>query len=216
MARYNDLDSVKALFEENPGQIAALIVEPVGANMGVVPPKEGFLEGLRRLCTQHGALLIFDEVITGFRLAPGGAQEYFGVSADLVTYGKIIGGGMPVGAYGGSRELMRCVAPTGKVYQAGTLSGNPVAMAAGLATLSELREHPEIYSHIKDLAASLAQGHPGKQRLHRQSAGLAALRFLHFPAGGGLRKRQGKRYRRLRPVFPPYAGQRDLSGPRPV
>ena len=158
LARYNDLDSVKALFEENPGQIAALIVEPVGANMGVVPPKEGFLEGLRRLCTQHGALLIFDEVITGFRLAPGGAQEYFGVSADLVTYGKIIGGGMPVGAYGGSRELMRCVAPTGKVYQAGTLSGNPVAMAAGLATLSELQEHPEIYSHIESLAASLAQG----------------------------------------------------------
>ena len=158
LAEYNDLASVETLFESNPRQIAALIVEPVAANMGVVPPKPGFLEGLRRLCTQHGALLIFDEVITGFRLALGGAQEYFGVTADLVTYGKIIGGGMPVGAYGGRRELMRCVAPAGKVYQAGTLSGNPVAMAAGFATLMELKEHPEIYSRLETLSQRLAAG----------------------------------------------------------
>ncbi|MCD8139933.1 MAG: glutamate-1-semialdehyde 2,1-aminomutase [Planctomycetaceae bacterium] len=129
-ARYNDLDSVESLLTQHDNQVAAIIVEPVAANMGVVPPKDGFLHGLRRLCDTHGALLIFDEVITGFRLALGGAQAYFGIEADLVTYGKIIGGGMPVGAYGGKKEIMRKVAPTGPVYQAGTLSGNPVAMAA--------------------------------------------------------------------------------------
>ena len=122
IAVYNDLESVKKLFEEYSGEIAAVIVEPVAANMGVVLPEPGFLEGLRRLCTDQGSVLIFDEVITGFRLAFGGAQEYFGVSADLVTYGKIIGAGMPVGAYGGKREIMEMVAPAGNVYQAGTLS----------------------------------------------------------------------------------------------
>ena len=149
LAIYNDLDSVKALFDAWDGQIAALIVEPVGANMGVVPPAPGFLEGLRKLCTEHGAVLIFDEVITGFRLARGGAQEYYGIQADLTTYGKIIGGGMPVGAYGGRREIMEVVSPVGKVYQAGTLSGNPVAMAAGLAQLTYLNEHPEIYKDLE-------------------------------------------------------------------
>ena len=149
-AVYNDLDSVRALLEEAPEQVAAVIVEPVGANMGVVPPKKGFLEGLRTLCDQYGALLIFDEVITGFRLAFGGAAEYFGVRPDMVTYGKIIGAGMPVGAYGGRKEIMEMVSPAGPVYQAGTLSGNPIAMAAGLTQLKYLYEHQEIY---KDLEA---------------------------------------------------------------
>ena len=156
-AQFNDLASVQALLEANRGEVAAVIVEPVAANMGVVGPAPGFLQGLRELCDQHGALLIFDEVITGFRLAPGGAQEYFGVKADLVTYGKIIGGGMPVGAYGGSRALMEHVAPCGPVYQAGTLSGNPVAMAAGLAQLRYLHDHPQVYTHINHMGASLAQ-----------------------------------------------------------
>ena len=147
-AVYNDLDSVRALLEEAPDQVAAVIVEAVGANMGVVPPKKGFLEGLRTLCDQYGTLLIFDEVITGFRLAFGGAAEYFGVKPDMVTYGKIIGAGMPVGAYGGRKEIMSMVAPAGPVYQAGTLSGNPVAMQAGLTQLRILKEHPEIYTEL--------------------------------------------------------------------
>ncbi|MDD2959083.1 MAG: glutamate-1-semialdehyde 2,1-aminomutase [Lachnospiraceae bacterium] len=149
-AVYNDLDSVETLFEGNPDQIAAVIVEPVGANMGVVPPAKGFLEGLRDLCTRYGALLIFDEVITGFRLALDGAQGYFGVRPDLTTFGKIIGGGMPVGAYGGKREVMSMVAPVGPVYQAGTLSGNPVAMAAGITQLSILKENPDIYRKLNE------------------------------------------------------------------
>ena len=149
-AVYNDLDSVRALLEEAPDQVAAVIVEAVGANMGVVPPKKGFLEGLRTLCDQYGTLLIFDEVITGFRLAFGGAAEYFGVKPDMVTYGKIIGAGMPVGAYGGRKEIMQMVSPAGPVYQAGTLSGNPIAMAAGLTQLKYLYEHQEVY---KDLEA---------------------------------------------------------------
>ncbi|NCB63695.1 MAG: glutamate-1-semialdehyde-2,1-aminomutase [Clostridia bacterium] len=155
-AQFNDLPSVAALFAEHPGRIAAVIVEPVAANMGVVAPAPGFLEGLRALCDGHGALLVFDEVITGFRLALGGAQEFFGVRADLVTFGKIIGGGMPVGAYAGSRALMEQVAPCGAVYQAGTLSGNPVAMAAGLAQLRYLRSHREVYEQINGYAARLA------------------------------------------------------------
>lgn len=156
-ATYNDLDSVEQLLAANLNDVAAVIVEPVAANMGVVPPQKGFLQGLRNLCDQYGALLIFDEVITGFRLAKGGAQEYFGVHADLVTFGKIIGGGMPVGAFAGSCALMEQIAPTGPVYQAGTLSGNPVAMAAGLAQLTMLNEHPEIYTQIETDAAWLAQ-----------------------------------------------------------
>lgn len=157
-AVYNDLESVKKLFEEYSGEIAAVIVEPVAANMGVVLPEPGFLEGLRRLCTDQGSVLIFDEVITGFRLAFGGAQEYFGVSADLVTYGKIIGAGMPVGAYGGKREIMEMVAPAGNVYQAGTLSGNPVAMAAGLTQLKILKDHSEIYTHLEETGKCLFGG----------------------------------------------------------
>ncbi|MGN0977620.1 MAG: glutamate-1-semialdehyde 2,1-aminomutase [Faecousia sp.] len=157
-ASYNDLASVEGLLKANPGQVAAVIVEPVAANMGVVPPQPGFLQGLRKLCDESGALLILDEVITGFRLAPGGAQEYYGVRADLVTYGKIIGGGMPVGAYGGSRKLMELVAPLGPVYQAGTLSGNPVAMAAGLAQLKILNSCPEIYTGLDRKGAMLEAG----------------------------------------------------------
>lgn len=156
-AQFNDLSTVEALLEEYPGQVACVIVEPVAANMGVVGPAPGFLEGLRTLCDKHGALLIFDEVITGFRLALGGAQAYYNVRADLVTFGKIIGGGMPVGAYAGSRALMEQVAPCGPVYQAGTLSGNPVAMAAGLAQLTWLKEHPETYADIGAKAAWLAE-----------------------------------------------------------
>ncbi|MDO5538494.1 MAG: glutamate-1-semialdehyde 2,1-aminomutase [Eubacteriales bacterium] len=147
-AEYNNLDSVRTLFENCGEEIAAVIVEPVGANMGVVPPEEGFLEGLRILCDKYGSLLIFDEVITGFRLSLSGAQGYFGITPDLTTFGKIIGAGMPVGAYGGRREVMEMVAPVGAVYQAGTLSGNPVAMAAGLAQLTILKETPDFYENL--------------------------------------------------------------------
>ena len=157
-AVYNDLDSVRALMEQADGKTAAVIVEAVGANMGVVPPKKGFLEGLRKLCDEFWALLIFDEVITGFRLAFGGAAEYFGVTPDLVTYGKIIGAGMPVGAYGGRREIMELVSPVGKVYQAGTLSGNPIAMAAGLTQLKYLYEHPEVYTELEKKGEKLYGG----------------------------------------------------------
>ena len=156
-AQFNDLDSVERLLEANRNEVACVIVEPVAANMGVVNPAPGFLSGLRTLCDKYGALLVFDEVITGFRLALGGAQAYFGVRADIVTFGKIIGGGMPVGAYCARRELMEEVAPCGPVYQAGTLSGNPVAMAAGLAQLSWLKSHPEIYSMIEEKALWLAR-----------------------------------------------------------
>ena len=149
-ANYNDLDSVKELFSKFGQEIAAVIVEPVGANMGVVPPKPGFLEGLRAICTKYGALLIFDEVITGFRLGIDGAQGYYGVQSDLTTFGKIIGAGMPVGAYGGRKEIMRQVSPVGNVYQAGTLSGNPVAIAAGITQLTILRDHPQIYRELNE------------------------------------------------------------------
>ncbi len=158
IAGYNDLNSVEALFNSNTEEVAAVIVEPVAANMGVVLPEAGFLEGLRALCDRYGSLLIFDEVITGFRLGLGGAIAYYGVEADLVTYGKIIGGGLPVGAYGGRRDIMNKVAPSGNVYQAGTLSGNPVAMAAGIATLKQLRDNPGIYEHIDTLGKRLAEG----------------------------------------------------------
>ncbi|NSW86955.1 MAG: glutamate-1-semialdehyde 2,1-aminomutase [Syntrophobacteraceae bacterium] len=154
---YNDLSQVEKVLNEVGEETAAVIVEPVAANMGVVPPKPGFLEGLRRLCDRWGALLIFDEVITGFRLAPGGAQEYFGVLPDLTCLGKIIGGGLPVGAYGGRGEIMKKMAPLGNVYQAGTLSGNPLAMSAGLAMLGILKEEG-VYESLEEKTAYLVQG----------------------------------------------------------
>lgn len=147
-AVYNDIESVEVLFDENPGEIAALIIEPVAANMGVVLPEEGFLKALRSLCTKHGTVLIFDEVITGFRLILTGAQGYYHVTPDLTTFGKIIGGGMPVGCYGGKKEIMEQISPLGNVYQAGTLSGNPIAMAAGITQLKLLKDQPEIYDKI--------------------------------------------------------------------
>ena len=157
LASYNDLDSVQALARSFPGEIATLIVEPVAGNMGVVPPEEGFLEGLREICTREGIVLIFDEVMTGFRVALGGAQELYGVAPDLTTLGKIIGGGLPVGAYGGRAEIMDLVAPDGPVYQAGTLSGNPLAMTAGIETLRALRE-PRFYEALEARSARLAKG----------------------------------------------------------
>ncbi len=157
-AVYNDMESVGKLFSEHPGEIAAVIIEPVAANMGVVVPKSGFLKALRELCSAEGTLLIFDEVITGFRLGLSGAQGYYGITPDLTTFGKIIGAGMPVGAYGGRREVMEMVSPVGAVYQAGTLSGNPVAMAAGLAQLRILKENPDIYTEMNRLGEYFRDG----------------------------------------------------------
>jgi glutamate-1-semialdehyde 2,1-aminomutase len=157
IAEYNDLGSVEKLFDGNKGEIAAIIVEPVPGNMGVMIPAEGFLEGLRELCTNQGALLIFDEVMSGFRVALGGAQELYGISPDLTTLGKVIGGGLPVGAYGGKDEYMSQVAPEGPIYQAGTLSGNPLAMAAGIATL-QILNRPGTYESLEDKSSSLAAG----------------------------------------------------------
>ncbi|UYZ60619.1 glutamate-1-semialdehyde 2,1-aminomutase [Hymenobacter latericus] len=155
---YNDLGAVEQAIAANPNQIAAIILEPVVGNIGLVPPAEGYLQGLRDLCTKHGIVFIFDEVMTGFRLARGGAQELFGIQPDMTTLGKIIGGGMPVGAYGGRAEIMDQVAPAGKVYQAGTLSGNPIATAAGMAQLRYLNEHPEVYEQLERTSARLAEG----------------------------------------------------------
>jgi glutamate-1-semialdehyde 2,1-aminomutase len=157
LADYNDEKSVEDLFEQYGKDIAAVIVEPVAANMGVVLPKKGFLQFLRRITKENNALLIFDEVITGFRLAPGGAAEYFHIEPDLVTLGKIVGGGMPIGAYGGRREIMQVVSPLGGVYQAGTLSGNPIATAAGIATLGILRSNPQIYVNLERKARMLSK-----------------------------------------------------------
>ena len=156
-ARFNDLESVRALFAENNGQIACIIVEPVAGNMGTVPPADGFLEGLRTICTQEGALLIFDEVMSGFRVAYGGAQEVYGVTPDMTTLGKIIGGGLPVGAFGGKKVIMEHLSPSGGVYQAGTLSGNPLAMSAGIATL-KLLQRPGFYAELEAKSAYLAGG----------------------------------------------------------
>lgn len=153
LAPYNDLSAVKKIIEDNPNQIAAIILEPVAGNMGCIPPKKGFLEGLRSLCNEHDIVLIFDEVMTGFRLSKGGASEYYGVNPDMVTLGKIIGGGLPVGAFGGKKEIMDMVAPVGPVYQAGTLSGNPIAMGCGYTLLKELNENPSIYSQLEENTA---------------------------------------------------------------
>lgn len=158
LAKYNDLESVLLLVDANPNEIAAIIIEPVAGNMGCIPPKPGFLEGLRKICDQHHILLIFDEVMTGFRLAKGGAQELLKVSADIVTYGKVIGGGLPVGAFAARKEIMEKLSPLGPVYQAGTLSGNPIAMAAGLTMLQTIDADAELYTRLEDKGAYLAKG----------------------------------------------------------
>ena len=181
LADYNSEASVEALFRAN-GDIAA-VVEPVAANMGVVPPNDGFLPFLRSICTEHGALLIFDEVITGFRLALGGASEYYGVTPDLVTLGKVVGGGMPLAAYGGRAEFMDFIAPTGPVYQAGTLSGNPVATAAGLAQLTVLKEHPEIYPQLEEKAKVLEAAYREKGWNVNRAGSLLSVFFTDRPVG---------------------------------
>jgi glutamate-1-semialdehyde 2,1-aminomutase len=158
LASYNDLENVKALFEANPEEIAAIIVEPVAGNMGCIPPNNGFLEGLRALCSENGALLIFDEVMTGFRLAKGGVQELFGIQADIVCFGKVIGGGLPVGAFAAREEIMNFLAPLGPVYQAGTLSGNPLAMAAGYEMLKALQSDAEVFTRLDEKTAYLEKG----------------------------------------------------------
>lgn len=160
-ARFNDLASVETLFAEFSGQVAGIIVEPVVGNMGCIPPEKGFLEELRNLCTKHEALFIVDEVMTGFRLSPGGAQQLYGITPDITTLGKIIGGGLPVGAYGGKKEIMRMVAPSGPMYQAGTLSGNPLAMAAGITMLTMLKNDPSIYSVLEERSSRLESGIAG-------------------------------------------------------
>ncbi len=183
-ARYNDLPSVEVLLRAGP--VACVVVEPIAGNMGLVPPEKGFLEGLRRLCDEYGALLLFDEVISGFRVGLGGAQGMFDVRPDLSAFGKILGGGLPVGAYGGRRDLMERIAPAGPVYQAGTLSGNPLAMAAGLETLRILEEQPQIYARLEMLGERLEEGlraamEPWKDRLCVQRSG--SLLTLFFAPG---------------------------------
>lgn len=158
IAEFNDLDDVSRIMKANSGEVAAIILEPIAGNMGCIPPVDGFLEGLRALCDESGTVLIFDEVMTGFRVAFGGAQEVYGVTADMITYGKIIGAGLPVGAYAGKKEIMDHVAPTGPVYQAGTLSGNPLAMAAGYTLLRKLRNNPAIYDQLEEKSSALKKG----------------------------------------------------------
>lgn len=158
LANYNDLENVKELVQANSGEIAAIILEPVAGNMGCILPEEGFLEGLRALCDQEGILLLFDEVMTGFRLAPGGAQELLGIRADILMFGKVIGGGLPVGAFAARKEIMAHLAPLGPVYQAGTLSGNPLAMSAGLAMLTHLKNNPDVFNSLDAKCEQLADG----------------------------------------------------------
>lgn len=183
LANYNDIDNVTQLFEANEGEIAAVIIEPVAGNMGCIPPEPGFLEGLRYLCDQNDTLLIFDEVMTGFRLAAGGAQQLLGVDADIVTFGKVIGGGLPVGAFAAREEIMDFLAPDGPVYQAGTLSGNPLAMAAGLAMLTALDSQPEVFDSLADKTAYLHEGMNNilsKSRIDYQINRLGSMISLHF------------------------------------
>ncbi len=175
---YNDLDSVETAFRKQGDQIACIIVEPVAGNMGCIPPQPGFLEGLRRITQQHGALLIFDEVMTGFRLTRGGAQQLYGVVPDLTTLGKIIGGGLPLAAYGGRADIMRKIAPEGPVYQAGTLSGNPLAVTAGIAMLRQLEQHREIYAALEQTGAELAAEPPPEVCVNRVGS---MLTFFFHP-----------------------------------
>jgi glutamate-1-semialdehyde 2,1-aminomutase len=183
VARFNDFDEIGKIMAEQGSDVAALIVEPVAGNMGCVPPAPGYLDHLRKLCDQFGVVLIFDEVMTGFRLSRGGAQELYGIKADLVTFGKIIGGGLPVGAFGGRKEIMKLIAPLGEVYQAGTLSGNPMAMIAGLETLSILNNKPEIYPSLEKKSEQLEQGLRQvleKKRIPLVINRLGSMISLHF------------------------------------
>ena len=183
IAPYNNLNYVKELFQKNKDEVAAIIIEPVAGNMGCVIPQNGFIEGLRKLCDQNNCLLIFDEVMTGFRLAKGGAQEVLGVKADIVTYGKVIGGGLPVGAFSSRDEIMNNLSPEGSVYQAGTLSGNPLAMSAGLATLSELKINDNIYKSLDEKSSYLEKGMYevlGKTSLDFKINRLGSMISLHF------------------------------------
>ncbi len=213
---YNDLDAARILFAEHGADIAALIIEPVAGNMNCILPADGYLQGLRALCSEHGALLIFDEVMTGFRVALGGAQAHYGVTPDLTTFGKIIGGGMPVGAYGGSRALMEQIAPAGPIYQAGTLSGNPVAMAAGLAML-ELIQAPGFHDQLAARARRAVRRpagdcRRGRHRVHHQSRGRHVRSVLRPRTGRQFQ--QGHRRERgdVQPVLPRHARARRLPG----
>ena len=184
-APYNDLDEVKKLIHNHPNEIAAIIIEPVAGNMGCILPAPGFLKGLRELCSQNGIIFIFDEVMTGFRLARGGAQELFNIEADLVTLGKIIGGGLPVGAFGGKKEIMQHIAPLGNVYQAGTLSGNPIAMTAGYTLLNELNNNPSIYNGLEKKCKYLSEGiHQilEKKKIPHTINQLGSMMSVHFGA----------------------------------
>ena len=183
IAPYNNLDYVKTLFQNNKNEIAGIIIEPVAGNMGCVIPKSGFIEGLRKLCDEYDCLFIFDEVMTGFRLSKGGAQELLGVKADIVTYGKVIGGGLPVGAFSSNNKIMKELSPDGAVYQAGTLSGNPLAMSAGIATLLELKNNNKIYQSLDDKASYLEKGMRevlGKTTLDFRINRLGSMISLHF------------------------------------
>src|SRR5450432_2303695 len=183
IAPYNNLKSVEKLIEDNKGEIASIIIEPVAGNMGCILPKPGFLEGLRKLCDEENIVFIFDEVMTGFRLAAGGAQEKLNIDADLITYGKVIGGGMPVGAFGGKKEIMQHISPLGNVYQAGTLSGNPIAMIAGFTMLTELKNNPSVYAELDEKCLHLANGmreiFENKKIPHRINR-LGSMISLHF------------------------------------
>jgi glutamate-1-semialdehyde 2,1-aminomutase len=183
LANYNDINQVKELFKKYPEQIAAIIIEPIAGNMGCVLPEKNFINHLRELCTQNSSLLIFDEVMTGFRLALGGAQEILGVKADIVTYGKVIGGGLPVGAFGGSNEVMNFLAPDGPVYQAGTLSGNPIAMSAGYAMLKHLKSNPTVYTSLNEKTTYLRAGLEkilSKSSLPYHINSIGSMISLHF------------------------------------
>ncbi len=186
-APYNDINAVRRLVAENINEVAAIIIEPVAGNMGCILPASGFLKGLRTICDEENIVLIFDEVMTGFRLAPGGAQEKFGIDADLVTYGKVIGGGMPVGAFGGRKKIMEHIAPLGNVYQAGTLSGNPIAMIAGFSILQELKNNPSVYKELDEKTSYLAKGlskvleDAGKPYVINQIGSMISLHFTEHP-----------------------------------
>ncbi len=207
---FNSIEAVEKAFVEHGAKIAAVIVEPVVGNMGCVPPREGFLQALREITARHGALLIFDEVMTGFRLALGGAQQRFGIRPDLTTLGKIVGGGMPLAAYGGRADIMGKVAPMGPIYQAGTLSGNPMAVSAGIAMLRYLKSHPEVYEIIESSRRSAYGERAGGD--YSEPRRVHVHVFLHHRAGHRLGIGQARRYRPFSAVLSLHAGSGDLSG----